>query len=68
MARVTISLTPSEHAELRALATRARVSLSWMVRQAITEFLQRQKREVGQLPLDLPRPQRRTGRGEEERE
>lgn len=65
MVRVTVSLTPGEHAALCALATRARVSLSWMIRQAITEFLERQRDEVGQLPLHLRRSQRRPNPGEE---
>jgi hypothetical protein len=39
MVRVTASLTLGEHAERRALATRGQVSLMWMIRQAIAEFL-----------------------------
>jgi hypothetical protein len=61
--RITVSLTPAEHAELRAVAGRARVSLSWMVRQAVTEFLERQRDEAEQLPLHLRRS-RRTLRSE----
>jgi hypothetical protein len=57
--RVTVSLTPREHGELRALATSARVSLSWMIRQAVAEFLERQKGEVSQLPLNLGTSRRR---------
>jgi hypothetical protein len=59
MVRVTVSLTLSEHGELRALAARARVSLAWMIRQAVAEFLERERGDVGQLPLDLRRSRRR---------
>ncbi len=52
MARVTVSLTLSEHGELRAVAARARVTLPWMIRQTVAEFHELERGDVGQLLLD----------------
>ncbi|WP_417519891.1 ribbon-helix-helix protein, CopG family [Minwuia sp.] len=51
--RITVSLHASEHASLCALAERYDVSLSWLTRQAITEFLERYENGEFQLPLQL---------------
>lgn len=50
--RVTVNLEESEYAELSALSGKHRVSLAWLVRKAIIEFLERHEEEV-QLPLIL---------------
>lgn len=53
--RITVSLGDRDYTELRSLATQADVSLSWLVRHAITEFLKRHRRgEELQLPLRFP--------------
>lgn len=40
--RVTVSLAQSDKAKLERLAEKKRVSLAWVVRDAITEYLDRQ--------------------------
>lgn len=54
--RITINLSASEQRELQALAERARVSVAWIGRQAVTEFLERHRNDELQLPLGLSRP------------
>lgn len=51
--RITVSLSPRDHTELAALAERCDVSLSWVARQAISEFLERHAKGELQLPLNL---------------
>lgn len=53
--RITVSLSDSDHAALCALADEHDVSLSWITRKAITDFLERCDREDLQLPLKLGR-------------
>ncbi len=57
--RITVSLADDEHAGLSALAERYDVSLSWLTRKAVLEFLQRYGEGGTQLTLDLPRPRLR---------
>ena len=52
--RITVSLPDDEHSALAALAERHDVSLSWLTRKAVVEFLERYERADAQLPLDLP--------------
>lgn len=52
--RITVSLADGEHAELTALAAKFDVSLSWLTRQAVVEFLKMQGKSGSQLPLELP--------------
>lgn len=52
--RITVSLADGEYAELTALAEKYDVSLSWLTRQAVVEFLKMQGRGGSQLPLELP--------------
>tara|TARA_R110002072_G_scaffold251266_2_gene410118 strand:- start:7659 stop:7868 length:210 start_codon:yes stop_codon:yes gene_type:complete len=52
--RITVSLPDDEHSALAALAELHDVSLSWLTRKAVVEFLERYEREDEQLPLDLP--------------
>jgi predicted transcriptional regulator len=57
--RITVSLPEKEHAALAALARQHDVSLSWLTRKAIIEFLNQHR--VGSPPqpaLGLP-PQRK---------
>ena len=60
--RVTINLEDREYAELSALSDKHRVSLAWLGRQAIIEFLERRESEDLQLPLNLSSERRPTGR------
>jgi predicted transcriptional regulator len=51
--RITVSLSGPDHAALAELADRHDVSLSWLVRQAVTEFLERSASGEVQPPLRL---------------
>ncbi len=51
--RLTVSLTDGDHTALSAIAERCNVSMSWVTRQAITEFLEHHKETEIQLPLNL---------------
>lgn len=53
--RITVSLPEREHAELAALARKYDVSLSWLMRKAVTEFLTQCGKEESPLTLKLPR-------------
>ena len=59
--RFSVALDEHEHAELAAMAEKHRVSMAWLVRHAVTEFLDRYRNEDLQLPLRLTatRPERR---------
>lgn len=59
--RVTVNLDDREYRELSALADKHRVSLAWLGRQAIIEFLERYEKEELQLPLNLSSERRTTG-------
>lgn len=52
--RITVSLPDKEHAALAELARRYDVSLSWLTRKAVTEFLSQYGKGGAQLMLDLP--------------
>ncbi len=56
--RVTITLDEAEYRELLALAEEAGLSVSWLGRQAVREFLRRWREGAMQLPLALPRRER----------
>lgn len=60
--RVTVNLEDREYRELSALSRKNRVSLAWLGRQAIMEFLGRYASEERQLPLNLPDRQDTTKR------
>ena len=51
--RVTVNLEDCEYLELAALSDKHRVSLAWLGREAIIEFLERTDKEEVQLPLNL---------------
>ena len=50
--RVPASLTDNEFRELAAMAVKYDVSLAWLARKAILEFIDRYRSEQMQLPLD----------------
>lgn len=55
--RITINLGAQEHTELAALSERYQVSMAWLGRQAVAEFLDRYRTVELQLPLAVsPRP------------
>jgi len=58
--RFSVALDKHEYAELSALAETHRVSMAWLVRHAVTEFLNGYRSEDPQLPLRLvaARPER----------
>lgn len=58
--RVTVNLAEREYEELAALSHKNRVSLAWLGRQAIIEFLDRYAGEERQLPLNLSLREKRT--------
>jgi len=51
--RFSVALDGQEYAALAAMAEKHRVSMAWLVRQAVTEFLERYRSEDLQLPLRL---------------
>lgn len=53
--RVSLNLTPEEYREVAVLAENARVSKAWIGRQALIEFLERNRDRDLQIPLDLTR-------------
>ena len=59
--RFSATLDEHEYAELAAVAEEHRVSMAWLVRYAVTEFLNGYRSEVAHLPLRLAatRPERR---------
>lgn len=60
--RVTINIDDREFRQLAALSDKHRVSLAWLGRQAIIEFLECHEDEEFQLPLSLSSERRRTGK------
>lgn len=61
--RVSVGLSDKEYAELQAMSEKHRVSLAWLGRQAITEFLERYRNQELQLPLTLERGERKASNG-----
>ena len=45
--RLTVSLTGGDYDTLNALAEKDQVSVSWVVRRAIDEYLRRHQKEIG---------------------
>jgi hypothetical protein len=52
--RLSVALTEMELNELLSLKDRHHVSLAWLGRQAIVEFISKYREEHMQLPLKLP--------------
>lgn len=59
--RVTVNLADWEYRELSAFSDKHRVSLAWLGRQAIIEFLERYEKDELQLPLKLSSGRREAG-------
>ncbi len=60
--RITVSLADDEYASLCGLAEKYDVSLSWLTRKAVVEFLSEYREGRGQLTLDLPVQHPKTNR------
>ncbi|WP_150297217.1 ribbon-helix-helix protein, CopG family [Salipiger aestuarii] len=54
--RVSVSFTERDHELLTQIAEDRDTSLAWVIRQAVSEYLDRNRSEEPQLPL--PRPDR----------
>ena len=52
--RISVSLREQEYRELSALAAEHHISLAWLGRQAVVEFLERYQDRQLQLPLTMP--------------
>lgn len=52
--RISISLPEQHYTALCALAEQHKISLAWLGRQAVAEFLERYRDRDLQLPLTLP--------------
>lgn len=48
--RLTVSLTSDDHNLLNRLADRDDVSVSWLIRRAIKQYLSAREKEVGNRP------------------
>lgn len=53
--RVSVNLTKQEYQDLAGLAEKYRVSMAWLSRQAISDYMDRHRNEPIQLPLALGR-------------
>ena len=51
--RVTVSVDERDYEQLAALADEHRVSLAWLVRYAVADFLERYRQDQLELPLEL---------------
>jgi Ribbon-helix-helix domain len=51
--RVTVSVDERDYEQLSALAEEHRVSLAWLVRYAVGDFLERYRQDQLELPLEL---------------
>jgi len=51
--RITVSVPQREHGELRSIADEHGVTLAWLARRAISDFLRRYREGQLQLPLIL---------------
>jgi predicted transcriptional regulator len=51
--RLTVNLAPHEYKLLAALSDASRLSRAWLIRQAVSEFLERHEDEQVQLPLGI---------------
>lgn len=57
--RLSVNLGPDEFRGLAAVAEAANVSLAWLGRQAIRQFLEAHNERGMQIPLALPKPVKR---------
>jgi predicted transcriptional regulator len=51
--RVTVSVDERDYEQLSTLAEEYRVSLAWLVRYAVGDFLARYREDQHELPLEL---------------
>jgi predicted transcriptional regulator len=51
--RISISLADDEYTELSDVAAGSRVSMAWLARQALIEFLKRQRENRAQTPIPV---------------
>ncbi len=51
--RFSVALDDREYATLAAMAEEHRISMAWLVRQAVADFLERHRNEDTRLPLRL---------------
>jgi hypothetical protein len=51
--RVTVSVDERDYEQLALLADEHRVSLAWLVRYAVADFLERYRQDQLELPLEL---------------
>ena len=65
--RVSVNLSAEEYQELSWMAEKYRVSMAWLSRRAIGDFLERCQEETLQLPLGL-RHEARSDSGRANRE
>lgn len=56
--RISISLADDEYAELSDVAANSRVSMAWLARQALIEFLERQRDKRPPTPIPVQTLQR----------
>ena len=51
--RFSVALEDQEYAALAVVAEKHRISMAWLVRQAVADFLERYRNDETQLPLPL---------------
>lgn len=52
--RTTVSLSPEQLKQLQSLADQHGLSLAWVIRQAVSEFLDRVDKRASFDPLQVP--------------
>lgn len=60
--RITVSMPSHEYSELVELSKKYDLSLSWLIRQAVADFISLQKGKENRLPLELPIQKKRVGK------
>lgn len=58
--RISLNLSDTEYKVLNALAIRHGVSMAWLGRRALVEFIERYRNEELQLPLGIQNTNRRS--------
>jgi predicted transcriptional regulator len=58
--RISINLSDDEYKALNSLANQHRVSMAWLGRHAVVEFIERYRNEEMQLPLAIQNTNRRS--------
>ena len=51
--RFSVALEDEEYSALAEVAEKHRISMAWLVRQAVANFLERYRDEEAQIPLPL---------------